>query len=635
MGRVIAVSAWVLLSLPASLALGDVRQPWVATDRTVDCSSYETIVKGVVKPGMSDEAKAIAMYDFYRQMVYHYRNMPESRNPLKCVNLLGNTLCGSQATCMKGLLEAAGLKVRVVSHPGHTFYEVFYDGKWHGYDTMTNFYVFTRGPGRNVASFKELTADPSLIRDAVKEGRACPGMCPCGDKPMAFAAKTSVLNYAVQKSNWSVKDYSLRMGEEIVRLWWPHGRPLPGAYRVGHEPGPMHGCGRRDEGNPPELFRFWEPYGIRRFGGRSISYRHYFNGWMSYSPDLGRPELKAALAKGELVVPVKCPYYITGTQLCFESTCPGEGDAVAVSVSVDGGKSYKDVFTTKEAGSREYRTSLGSTVIRPARGRHEYKLKFAVRGKAALTRFHLKTIFTHNAMASPHLAPGKNKVTVTVANPAALKAEPLTVIYRYKDAPKWSGPIKTLTKAVTASPFTFEAKLPETRKLPQMQDLTIRCGKLNWVPPKRVVTDKVIFDFSGPGSIAGWMGKASTEIKITHDGEGMVMAVAKKATYPQARCAPPVTDWSEFLNVVVEADNLGAQPQKLILRVQSNNRNDQRSDVELVAKKGRNVLRTSLGALRKTRLNAVSNVYLMTYQVPDGGCRIRIRRIYLEPKKEL
>ena len=546
MGRVSAVFACVLLSLPASIVLGDVRQPWVTTDRTVDCSSYETIVKGVVKPGMSDETKAIAMYDFYRQMVYHYRNMPESRIPLKCVNVLGNTLCGSQATCMKGLLEAAGLKVRVVSHPGHTFYEVFYDGKWHGYDTMTNFYVFTRGPGRNVASFKELNADPSLIRDAVKEGRACPGMCPCGDKPMSFAAKTSVLNYAVQKSDWSVKDYSLRMGEEIVRSWWPHGRPLPGTYRVGKEPGPMHGCGRRDEGNPPELFRFWEPYGIRGFGGRSTSYRHYFNGWMSYSPDLGRPELKGALAKGELVVPVKCPYYITGTQLCFEATCPGEGDAVEVSVSVDGGKSYKDVFATKEAGSREYRTSLGSTVIRPARGRHEYTLKFAVRGKAALTRFHLKTIFTHNAMASPHLAPGKNNVTVTVANPAALKAEPLTVIYRYKDAPNWSRLFEVEVQAFTTSPFTFEAKLPETKKLPQMQDLTIRCGKLNWVPPKRVVTDKVVFDFSGPGSIAGWMEKASTEIKITHDGEGMVMAVAKKATYPQARCAPPAVSYTHL-----------------------------------------------------------------------------------------
>ena len=628
-----ACVACVVLSLSAGPAPADLQSPWVTTDRTVDCASIETIIQGVVQPGMTDEQKAIALYDFYRQMVYHYRNMPESRIPAKCVNVLGNTLCGSQATCMKGLLEAAGLKVRVVSHPGHTFYEVSYGGKWHGYDTMTNFYVFTRGPERNVASFEELNQDPSLIRDAVKEGRACPGICPCGDKPMSFAAKIKVLGYRVPKSNWSVTDYALRPGEEIVRTWWPHGRPLAGTYRTGKDPGPMHTCGRRDEGNPPELFKFWEPYGIRGFGGRSVSYRHYFNGWMNYSPDLTGPALKAALAKGELVVPVKCPYYISGTALAFEARC-GAGDAVEVAVSADG-KTFKDVLTAKDAGLKEYRTSLGSTVIRRARGLHAYRLRFALKGKAELKRFHLKTIFTHNAMASPHLMPGKNRVTVTVANPRALKAEPLTVVYRYKDAPNWSGPVKTVEKTVAASPATFQADLPETAKLPRMEDLTLRCGKLSWTPAKKTTPDKVVFDFSAPASIGEWMKKASTQIKISHDGEGMVMAVAEKVIYPQARAPAPVTDWSGFLNVVVEADGLGPKAQKLVLRVQSNDNNDQRSDVELTVKKGRNVLRASLAALKKTKLNAVSQVYLMTYQVPDEGCKVRIRKIYLEPKKDL
>lgn len=42
-----------------------------------------------------------------------------------------------------------------------------------------------------------------------------------------------------------------------------------------------------------------------------------------------------------------------------------------------------------------------------------------------------------------------------------------------------------------------------------------------------------------------------------------------------------------------------------------------------------------LAALRKTKLNAVSNVYLMTYQVPEAGCKVRIRKITLEPRQEL
>ena len=28
----------------------------------------------------------------------------------------------------------------------------------------------------------------------------------------------------------------------------------------------------------------------------------------------------------------------------------------------------------------------------------------------------------------------------------------------------------------------FAVELPETAKLPQMQDMTLRCGKLSWVP---------------------------------------------------------------------------------------------------------------------------------------------------------
>ena len=173
-----------ILAFIASISLNgllaqEIQSPWVTTDRTVDTSTYESIVKGVIKPEMKDEDKAIALFNFFRQMVYHYQNIPESRIPLKTINVIGNTLCGSQGTCMVGLLEAAGIKGRVVSHPGHTFYEAFYDGKWHGFDTMSNFYVFTRGENRNVASFEELEKDPSLITTAVAEGRNAPNWVCC------------------------------------------------------------------------------------------------------------------------------------------------------------------------------------------------------------------------------------------------------------------------------------------------------------------------------------------------------------------------------------------------------------------------------------------------------------------------
>ena len=635
--RILMVALGVALVCgAASAARAEVKGAWVATDRTVDCSSYETIVRDVIKPGMTEEHKALALYDFYRQMVYHYRNMPESRNPVKCINVLGNTLCGSQATCMTALLERAGIKARVVAMPGHTFYEAFYDGKWHGFDTMMHFYVYTRGKGkdRNIASFEETARDPSLIKDAVKEGRAAEGICPCGDDPMFFTKKLRVLKYKPLTSDWSVKDYSLRDGEEIVRSWWPHGRPLPGTYGAGREPGPIHGCGSRDRKNPYATFRFFEPYGIRGMGGKTVSFRHYCNGWMNYSPDLSQAPLADALAAGELIVPVKCPYYISGTALAFEADCPGDADAVAVSVSVDG-KKWVPVITAKDKGMTEYRTSLGSTVIRPSRGLHEYQLKFALTGAAALKRLHLKTIFTHNAMASPHLMPGRNKVTVAVDNAPALKARPVTVVYRYKDAPNWSGEVKTIERSVSASPFTFDVTLPETKKLPQMQDLTLRYGALHWVPAKKELPVKTVFDFSRPEAIAAWLQKAGPDTQLTHNGEGMLITVAKKATYPQVYCASPVKDWIEFNAVVIDVENLGPKPQAGVLRVQSNDTNKERSDVELTAPVGRSSLTADLALLKKTKLKAVTRVYLMTYKVSEDGCKICVKRIWLRPKKEL
>lgn len=484
----------VLVFSFASAANAEVRGPWVVTDRTVDCSTYESIAKGVLKPGMTDEEKAIALFHFFRQRVYHYQNLPESREPLKTVNMMGNTLCGSQATCMKGLLEnCAGLKARVVSHPGHTFYEVFYDGQWHGFDTMTNFYVFTRGDKRTVASFEELNKDPSLIKEAVKERRSCQNWCPCGDDPLEFVARTQVLGDKPATSSWTVKDYSLRRGEEIVRGWWPEGKPLPGAHRK-QEPGPLHTCGGRDRQAEPALFKFWEPYGIPNFGVATVSYRHYVNGQMNYAPDLAdkasvldgggkldRLEVspQGLVGAGTYTFKVKCPFYVTGAVLKFEADCPGDADTIEVEVDQAQGGWVK-MAPTKDAGKKIYRVDLDKAVVRANIGRFEYAVKIRLAGKTALNKMHLRTWFVHNAMAAPHLMPGKNSVVVDVANEAALQVAPLTLVYRYRDAPKWTGPLQTVERAIAKSGESLAIDLPQSDKLPQMRDVTLRYGRLGW-----------------------------------------------------------------------------------------------------------------------------------------------------------
>jgi len=637
-------SVVLLLTAVGSPASAAVRGAWATTDRTVDCSSFASIAKDIIKPGMSDEQKAIAMYHFFRQRVYHYRNLPESREPLKTVNILGNTLCGSQATCMKGLLASIGLKARVVSHPGHTFYEVFYDGQWHGYDTMTNFYVFTRGPKRTVASFEQLHDDPTLIRDAEKEGRACPNICPCGDKPESFAQKTRLTDYTPQTSDWSVKDYQLRLGEEIVRSWRPEGKPLPGSYR-NSDPGPLHTCGTRDRRAEPFLFKFWEPYGIPKFGpSTTVSYRHYFNGHINYSPDLTREQSvldgsatldEAKVTSSGLVGPgtysfsVGCPFYVTGGVLLFEADCAKE-DSVEVHVDQHGG-GWQKLFTGGRPGEKLYRVPLDRAVARSGVGRHQYNVRIVLGEQSTLKNMYLRTWFQHNAMAAPHLMPGKNNVTVEVANEDALKAAPLTLVYRYRDAPNWDGPVKTVERRIVRSAETLPVTLPETDKLPQMCDLTLRYGELGWTPPKQVRPDRVIADFTQQKGIGGW--QADDPLKVSHDGQGLLVVCLGKETYPQISLDGLKEDWSDFEAVVIELENLGREPQTIVFRARSNDTNDQRTDVNFEVQPGPAELRVPLKSLRKTQVDTITKIYLMTYEVPEGGCRVRVKRIVLQPDR--
>ncbi|PCJ56914.1 MAG: hypothetical protein COA79_17400 [Planctomycetota bacterium] len=606
--------------------------PWITTDRTVDCSSMKTIIKDVIKKEMTEEEKAIALYNFYRQRVYHFRNIAGSRLPLRTINVLGNTLCGSQGTCMKGILEAAGIKARVVSHPGHTFYEAFYDGKWHGYDTFANFYVFTKDANgkKYVASFAELNKDPSIITEAEKKGLNAPGWGPCGDKPIWFKAKTKVLNYKPLTSNWSVKDLKLRMGEEIVRTWWPQGAIIPGSVSKKFKT-PHHTCGSKDRKNPEALFKFWEPYGIKNYEKVSISYRHYFNGFINYSPDLSSDAFKSQVAAKSIVIPVASPFQITAGRVYLNASCPTDADKISVSVAVKGDK-WMPVFTSSKKGDHQFKADFANKIAKGGMGYNKYKLKIDIVGNATLKNIYVRTVFVHNAMSAPHLMPGNNKITIAT-KVADLSNSKLKVIYRYKEAPAWDNE-KVIEKEITSSPTTFEVKLADTKKLPQMQDLTMRNGKINWMPGNSKLTDKVLCDFSKEASLSAW-GADKPLVKAFAAGGGMLISSTEKSQYPQASMRNLKEDWRSYKSIVIELENLGETSQNVIFRARSNSNNKERSDVSYKVRKGKFTMNIPMTSLSKVKLDNITKIYLMFAGIPETGCKIKINKITLLVDKSL
>src|SRR5690606_19951110 len=120
--------------------------------------------------------------------------------------------------------------------------------------------------------------------------------------------------------------------------------------------------------------------------------------------------------------------------------------AIVVEVSDSHGK-WREVAKVQE--TKVETVSLDKLVVKANVGRYGYGVRIRLEGNATLKNQYLRTWFQHNAMAAPHLEPGKNVVTVEVADQSPLEAAPLTLVYRYKDAPQWDGEVKTIEKQVT------------------------------------------------------------------------------------------------------------------------------------------------------------------------------------------
>jgi len=64
--------------------------------------------------------------------------------------------------------------------PGNSTIEVFCDDRWHYLDVFLKCYFWTKDKS-HLANQEEIAADPSIVLNAVKEGRAARQHLCCGD----------------------------------------------------------------------------------------------------------------------------------------------------------------------------------------------------------------------------------------------------------------------------------------------------------------------------------------------------------------------------------------------------------------------------------------------------------------------
>ena len=442
----------------AGAALGaDVVNPHVTTDRSIDTSSVKAMVAGLVKPGMSDREKALAIYNYVRRTMFHYRHLTGvgGGGAMNLINGTGYTLCTPTASVQVELCEAAGLKARILNTPGHGSCTVFYDGRWHWMDAFLGGCVWNKDK-TDLAGLQEVVDDPSLL---TREDPSPVPLFPCRDLLYADALRFEPGNQkyhqacAPDDASWTQRakpgerhgaywsssmtlDITLRPGETYLRRW-------------DHEPGmyfltkvqerfapPHHFCGldaeKRDRVNWP----YWKPYvkpitSLDPKTGKTTTVqtgRYWANGRLTWRPDLSSPDLvkQFALARNVqatehglapadparaavLEWTVTCPYILQGGWLRVKTS-----GTVTASIKTAPAGAFAPLPLADRDGALE--GHLRPHFLRTM-GTRNYVLHLELAGRdARLSNLELDTVLQHNMYALPQLMPGRNRMKVVAAD---------------------------------------------------------------------------------------------------------------------------------------------------------------------------------------------------------------------------
>lgn len=445
---ILPVSVVVALAGTA-LAVGapGVVNPHVKADKSVDWRSIDSVIKSVVKEGMTDEEKVLAVFHTVRRMFVHGPTPPGMAYDFhKVMHVLGTGACLSMTTPLQVLYKRMGYKCQSWVHDGHHMMQVRYGGAWHCLDPHMTFYCYDRSKPAKIASIEQLQEDATLAHDAVKEGRAGKGYLLCGDSPKWFAGKQGrwVLERGGRWPKMKIVEpfgrITLRRGESYVRTWHPGKYWYKKGWQERDGCGPFHHCraaDRKDVVNWP----LYEPHVWK--GPKGTVYRCWGVGRLIYKPHLAdghyadavvsRKNIKVAgktLAQAdpsrpaEVIFSVGCPYVLTAGELGLAVT----KGKLAASVSVDTGKTWEPIVLSADEG-RMY-----AHFVDEINGSFAgYWLKIQLTDGGGFGELELTSHFQLNRFSLPHLLPGGNVVSVS----ADRFGSPLTVAYRWWEGPGW------------------------------------------------------------------------------------------------------------------------------------------------------------------------------------------------------
>jgi HEAT repeat protein len=427
---------------------------------TPDASSVEAVVKSIIKPGMTSEQKALAIWEYCWKNTWHWPAPKEHRRKMhetdvvfdagKQLNVYGYSYCFAIRSLGEALYEAAGMEARSGGISGHVIPEVYYDGKWHFLDHDQR--GFSRLSDGSIASLEDYGGGRG--RELVlKPKRPSRPFFPAVLRPrMVYEQKHIFTGYTLnQQVHYRQHDkyrtahsmnLALLPGMRFTRSWDSVGKwHCPPGYA-----GEVKAVGYSDPWKGPveliaDLFRE-----SRKLDDGSPL--RPGNGLLVYRPNLAPDETdfeRGVFARenvdrsGQGFGParagrpcradfrIRLPYVIAGWPGDVEKLDDTAGaavvsgkayrrtkrDAVRVLLSADGGASWTKIWEAAGTGAQEFAVDFSNHV----EGKYSYVIRFELRGAkkardARVLGFDLDTACQLNPAVLPAVRPGKNVMTV-------------------------------------------------------------------------------------------------------------------------------------------------------------------------------------------------------------------------------
>jgi hypothetical protein len=447
---------------------GRVNQLKVLSDKIDDVTTVENIVKSFVKPGMTDQERAEALW---RAIIkYRHQTTPpneylagdwEAHDPVKIMSVYGYCMCCCASALVEALNRADGREARGRILNNHSVPEVRYRGGWHMFDgSLITF--FPRPKDGLAASVDEIAASvadwyaghPGYQKNGDRifqlmrkdgwsgwksEGPSLLGHCPFyrqgylparthgWDATMAeYDRESEVYEYGYQVGHRAL--FSLRPGESFIREAGNRG------LHVNMEADPnWDGLKARAPAN--DLVYVNEFLPGYRGGVAAVGIHRYepnlAGGDLARSAEVvenvsfgGKPAVRVATASrpGVLVIPMISPYVYLGGRLAIKAVGRSSNDRLTVSISTNNARAFAPIHRAVITKPTDMKIDLKDKVLR----RYAYWLRIELTGGAGLDAFQVENDFQHAPRTLPWLGQGQNTITVAADSDPTIATRSIT-----------------------------------------------------------------------------------------------------------------------------------------------------------------------------------------------------------------